>query len=213
MVKDFARGTCPIFYLSLAFLISIFLKIDLFAKEEDQKMGIVLVAVGKVDKEVIEVLKDNLSKVFNRQVFIDRGMPEPDYAFNRERNQYLSTAILNALMEQKEYTIYEKVLGIVDHDLYVPQLNFVFGEAGRKVAVISLTRLRQKFYGLSEDRGLFHKRTLTEAVHELGHTYGLGHCKNPRCVMFFSNSLMDTDRKGPEFCSKCGGRLSRRFMI
>ncbi|MBI5187681.1 MAG: archaemetzincin family Zn-dependent metalloprotease [Nitrospirae bacterium] len=114
-------------------------------------------------------------------------------------------------MEQKEYTIYEKVLGIVDHDLYVPQLNFVFGEAGRKMAVISLTRLRQEFYGLSEDRGLFHKRTLTEAVHELGHTYGLGHCRNPRCVMFFSNSLMDTDRKGPEFCLGCGGRLSRRL--
>jgi archaemetzincin len=111
-------------------------------------------------------------------------------------------------MEQKEYTAYEKILAIVDHDLYVPELNFVFGEAGQKVAVISLTRLRQEFYRLPQDQNLFYKRALTEAVHELGHTYGLGHCRNLHCVMFFSNSLMDTDRKGPEFCPECKTKLS-----
>jgi len=98
-------------------------------------------------------------------------------------------------------------LGIVNHDLYVPELNFVFGEASWKAAAISLTRLRQEFYHLPENRSLFHQRILTEAVHELGHTYGLGHCENPRCVMFFSNSLMDTDRKGPAFCARCKSKL------
>jgi len=110
-------------------------------------------------------------------------------------------------MEQKEYASYEKILGIVDHDLFIPELNFVFGEASQKAAVISLTRLRQTFYQLPEDRTLFHQRVLTEAIHELGHTYGLGHCKNSRCVMFFSNSLMDTDRKGSEFCPPCQSKL------
>jgi archaemetzincin len=133
-------------------------------------------------------------------------MPHPDYAYNKKRNQYLSTALLKTLMEQKEYMAYGKVLGVVDQDLYVPELNFVFGEAGQKAAVISLTRLRQEFYRLPQDQKLFYKRALTEAVHELGHTYGLGHCRNPQCVMFFSNSLMDTDRKGPEFCMGCKPR-------
>ncbi len=170
-------------------------------------MSIVLVPIGKLDKEVNEALKDTLSKVFNRRVSVGKAMPEPDYAFNEKRNQYLSTAILSVLMEEKEYATYEKVLGIVDHDLYVPELNFVFGGAIRKVAVISLARLRQGFYGLQEDSRLFYKRTLTEAVHELGHTCGLGHCRNPQCVMFFSNSLMDTDRKGSEFCPVCKNKL------
>jgi archaemetzincin len=119
--------------------------------------------------------------------------------------------ILNALMNEKEYTPFEKILGIVDRDLYVPELNFVFGEASQRVAVISLTRLRQEFYNLPQDQHLFHKRALTEAVHELGHTYGLGHCGNPRCVMFFSNSLIDTDRKGSEFCPKCKRNLTEAF--
>ncbi len=170
-------------------------------------MGIVLVAVGDVDPKVIQILKEELNKVFGKQVSVGKGMPEPYYAFNKKRNQYLSTMILNALMSEKEYTTFEKVLGIVDHDLYVPELNFVFGEASQKVAVISLTRLRQEFYNLPQDQSLFYKRALTEAVHELGHTYGLGHCENSKCVMFFSNSLIDTDKKGFEFCSKCKNNL------
>jgi archaemetzincin len=192
----------------LSLFLGVLLSTELFAKERIYDMSIVLVAVGEVDKKVIEMLKDDLGKVFNRQVFVVKGMPEPDYALNKKRNQYLSTAILGAIVGQKEYMDYEKILGIVDRDLYVPDLNFVFGEASHKAAVISLTRLRQEFYHLPEDRSLFHKRALTEAVHELGHTYGLGHCQNPRCVMFFSNSLMDTDRKGPEFCPRCKSNLT-----
>jgi archaemetzincin len=193
----------PVFILLLSFLFNN----DLFAKEGNREMGILLVAVGEIDKNVIDRLRIDLNKVFNKQVSIGKGMPDPDYAYNKKRNQYLSTSILNAITEQKEYAPYEKILGMVDHDLYVPELNFVFGEASRKAAVISVTRLRQTFYHLPEDQSLFHRRVLTEAVHELGHSFGLGHCQNPRCVMFFSNSLTDTDRKGSEFCQKCNNLL------
>lgn len=172
-------------------------------------MSILLVPIGEIDKKVIEKLQLDLGKIFNKQVEVGQGVPTPDYAYNEKRNQYLSTAVLKRLMEQKESAAYEKVLGVVDQDLYVPELNFVFGEAGQKVAVISLARLRQEFYRLPQDQTLFHKRALTEAVHELGHTYGLGHCRNPHCVMFFSNSLADTDRKGPEFCFECNRKRSR----
>jgi archaemetzincin len=181
----------------------------LHAEERNPKMEILLVAIGEVDPKAIEVLKNNLDKVFGKEVWIGKGMSEPDYAFNKKRNQYLSTMILNALMKEKEYAPYEKILGMVDHDLYVPDLNFVFGEASQKAAVISITRLRQEFYNLPQDQTLFYKRVLTEAVHELGHTYGLGHCGNARCVMFFSNSLMDTDRKGSEFCPTCKDKLNK----
>jgi len=178
-----------------------------YSEERTHKMSILLVPFGKIDQKVIERLQEDLSKLFNKQVELGQGMPHPDYAYNRKRNQYLSTALLKTLMEQRAYMAYGKVLGIVDLDLYVPELNFVFGEAGQKAAVISLTRLRQEFYHLPQDQTLFYKRALTEAVHELGHTYGLGHCQNPRCVMFFSNSLLDTDRKGFEFCMECRRKL------
>jgi archaemetzincin len=188
-------------------LLSLLFNYSLSAQEKGREMGIILVAVGEIDRNIMHWLKDDLNKVLKKPILIGKGMPDPDYAYNKKRNQYLSTAILKAIIEQKEYALYEKILGMVDHDLYVPGLNFVFGEASRRAAVISITRLRQTFYRLPEDQSLFHRRVLTEAVHELGHTFGLGHCENPRCVMFFSNSLTDTDRKGSEFCQKCKNLL------
>jgi archaemetzincin len=74
---------------------------------------------------------------------------------------------------------------------------------GGPAAIIALPRLRQSFYGLPEDEALYHERAVKEAVHEMGHTYGLGHCRNRRCVMAFSNSLLDTDAKSRHFCARC----------
>ncbi len=147
--------------------------------------AILLIPIGEIDIKIIQVLKNDLNKVFKKEVVIGKGMPEPHYAYHKKRKQYLSTMILNAILEQNKYAPYEKVLGVVDHDLFVPELNFVFGQASPKAAVISITRLRQSFYHLPEDENLFYQRILTEAVHELGHTFGLNHCGNPRCVMFF----------------------------
>ncbi len=91
------------------------------------------------------------------------------------------------------------VIGVTEVDLYVPGLNFVFGEAEcpGNFAIISLHRLK------NPNRGLYLKRVLIEAVHELGHTFGLPHCKNHLCVMHFSNSIVETDIKGTEFCKDC----------
>ncbi len=166
-------------------------------------MSIALIVIGRIEKELLSILQAGISKAFQRPVIFGQAIPEPVYAFDKRRNQYLSTAILRVLREQPETPRYGRVLGVVDHDLYVPELHFVFGQASGTVAVIALARLRPGFYGLPEDPRLFQQRALTEAVHELGHTYGLHHCVNPRCVMFFSNTLHDTDRKSSAFCLQC----------
>jgi archaemetzincin len=102
-----------------------------------------------------------------------------------------------------------KKVQVPDIDLYVPELNFVFGEAdvSSGITVISLTRLRPEFYGLRPDRNLLHERAIKEAIHEIGHTYGLGHCRNIKYIMHFSNSLKYTDIKGPGFCNICRSKL------
>lgn len=76
-----------------------------------------------------------------------------------------------------------------------------------KTAVLSIIRLRPDYYGLLEDEGLLHERTLKESVHELGHTYGLRHCSDKKYVMHFSNSLQDTDIKPSSFCENCKEKL------
>jgi archaemetzincin len=53
---------------------------------------------------------------------------------------------------------------------------------------------------LNTNKSLFYQRIIKEAVHELGHAFGLKHCNYPMCVMHFSNSLPDTDIKQNSFC-------------
>jgi len=175
-----------------------------------EKARIGLVALGKsIDKGLMSLLAARLSEIFGLEVEISGQLPTPRYAFEEKRGQYHSTAILARLRRALE-GVYDRILGVADVDLFVPSLNFVFGEAdiAHGVAVISLFRLRPENYGQPPDPGLFEERALKEAVHELGHTFGLMHCSHYRCVMHFSNSLSDTDRKSHSFCWRCKDSLA-----
>lgn len=152
---------------------------------------------------MLEVIASGLHEAFGADGVIGRPVPVPAAAYNPGRRQYRSTTILR-LLGRSTAGGRDRVLEVIDRDLYVPELNFVFGEADMVAgtAVISLTRLRQEYYGLGSDRKRFLLRAVKEAVHELGHTVGFGHCPDPRCIMHFSNALTDTDRKGPGFCAR-----------
>ncbi len=180
------------------------------AQGSEPEGKIALVPSGEIDRELLKSLEQGLEEVFAVEIQTASGLEDLRFAYNSDRDQYHSTLILEKLTSLKGLESCDKVLGIVDVDLYVPELNFVFGEAlgiGGRFAVISLTRLRQEFYGLKAEPELFRQRALKEAVHELGHLWGLGHCSRPECVMFFSNSLPDTDEKGWNFCPECRKRM------
>ena len=76
-------------------------------------------------------------------------------------------------------------LGVTAYDLYVPVRTFVLGEAQLcgNCAVVSAARLSDEYYGLPPNPTLLRERWLKEAAHELGHTFGLRHCSDWRCVM------------------------------
>lgn len=171
-------------------------------------MQINILSVGSIDPDILEGISDYLGKMFHCRVRVGKEIRLPEETYNPERKQYSSLKILGKVKALKIGES-ELILGVIDADIYVPELNFVFGEADSVagVALISLARLRQEFYGLRPDRWLFRERAVKEAVHELGHACGLDHCTHPGCVMFFSNSIKDTDRKGPGFCSLCKERL------
>ena len=174
-----------------------------------------ILCVGQVDAYVVSRVQENLNLTFPRTKckLISEPLPIPEEAFNSERHQYHSSIILDRVENyaNKEDSL-NRVLGIVDADIYVPELNFVFGEAKcpGKAALISLWRLRPEYYGKSPNMELFVERSTKEAVHELGHTFGLRHCSNPFCVMYFSNSIFDTDRKQSLFCGKCQIKLAKQ---
>ena len=139
---------------------------------------------------------------------VDRTLRVPRTTLNSVRKQmFFNTLVARVAVTHAESDVVR--LAITDYDLYKTSHQFVFGDAAeeQRIAIVSLHRLRNEFYGERIDANLLFQRSLKEAVHDLGHAFGLKHCFNARCAMYFSNSIFDTDNKLSHFCDVCEKRI------
>ncbi len=115
-------------------------------------------------------------------------------------NQLNAKVLLEQVAMRRKLDV---ALALTGADIYVKELNFVFGVASSllRAAVVSFARL------LDSDAQKVISRWRKEVTHELGHVFGLAHCTNPVCVMSFSNSVDDVDEKSEEFCPECTLKL------
>lgn len=173
------------------------------------KSKIVVVPMGEVDFMMVNKLASNLGPVFSRSVDILKGMKMPSEAYNVVRNQYYAQVIL-AKLERTKANSREKVLAICEEDLYLPDENYIMGYVDKLsgTAVLSLYRIRQEFYGLPEDESKVYPRLFKEAVHRLAHLFELTECRNPKCVNYYSQVMLDIDNKSDKFCDICKRNLT-----
>ena len=152
---------------------------------------------------LLEHLAASLARIFRTPCRIRPESFDVGFSLDEGRLQYYSTAILQRL--ERVADPHARVLGVTGGDLYVPVLTFVFGEAqlDGNCAVVSTARLHEAFYGMPAREDLLRERLVKEAAHELGHTFGLRHCVDWRCVMASSHAVERLDIKGAEFCESC----------
>ncbi len=174
---------------------------------------IYIVSLGPIDEEIVTAAEQAVWRVFGtetRRLVLGDGV---GYAFDAAREQYNSVLILRDVHRNAPGDAM-KVLALTDRDLFIPMLSFVFGQAqlGGTVAIVSVARLRQEFYGLPANPALTLARTVKETIHEVGHTFGLIHCHDPSCPMSLANSVVHADRKGEHLCAACTATLSTSLM-
>jgi archaemetzincin len=158
-------------------------------------------------REAVEAIRERLATEFAVAVK-EFALPAIDFAFDRARSQYASIAVLEMLAKTCPADAW-KLMAVTGRDLFVPVLTFVFGQAqlGGRIALVSLARLEQEFYGLVSNRDVFLDRARKEALHEAGHTLGLVHCADRSCAMTLSTNIRQIDFKHAAFCAACGARI------
>jgi archaemetzincin len=174
-----------------------------------------IIPVGEIDGKLLENVSIELRELFNIRCKVLPKIDLPEEAYNIWRKQYDAEKIIDILSRKIEAKFIDKnipTLGITEVDIYYNGLNFVFGleDVISGCSIISIARLKQEFYGLAPSFSLLVDRTVKEIIHALGHQFGLDHCMDPFCVMSFSPSVNDVDRKGKDFCKNCKVKLTTK---
>jgi archaemetzincin len=156
---------------------------------------------GAAEAGLLDMVRRRVETEYELPVRLHDSPERPDGAWDARRGQHSSSRILVWLQERRPPGA-ARVLGLTDADLFIPILTFVFGEAqlAGRTAVVSTARLARSPLRLQK-----------EAIHELGHTFGLLHCRTARCAMGRSASLRDVDAKGSALCPDCHARYRESF--
>ena len=151
-----------------------------------------------------ESILHSLQQIFGVSVVLSNKQIDLQKAFDNGRNQYNSTALLSQLLRLGIGNT-DKIIALVGVDLFIPILTYVFGEAqlSGPAAIVSCHRLANRFYGMEDDVILHRERLEKEIVHEIGHTFGLKHCRQFECVMRSSTYVEEIDLKHSHFCVEC----------
>ena len=171
-------------------------------RKDRQRIGVI--PIGDIPDIAPKVIAAHISGYLDLQTTLLESMKNPSYALDRQRLQYDVGPILQHL-ESRLFKSVDKVIGILDVDLFVPVFTHVFGEArqGGRVALISIFRLRENSMDTISNSAIALERAAKVALHELCHLYDLTHCESSQCLMYFSGSLSDLDQSSFNLCRYC----------
>jgi archaemetzincin len=138
-----------------------------------------VVAIGEVPAVAPRDISSRIQSHLNLPSVVLPSVQHPLYAYDERRQQYNAAAILSAL-ESMPYHDCDKVIGVLNVDLFIPVFTYVLGEAqeGGKFALASMYRLRSGSKKSSQSMVQVLDRLTKVALHEIGHLFEVAHCMN-----------------------------------
>ena len=176
--------------------------------------NITLISFGYFEKKILEMIIEDVEREFLLPVSIGEGHLDISEFYDPSRRQYDGNKLIKEI--DSIYGIDDqKTLGLFNVDLFIPILTYIFGQAflGGRTGIASIYRLGNESYGIQSDPHVLVERFRKEVIHELGHTFGLIHCRNINCVMRSSTYVEDIDQKDSKLCNSCRTELASLYEI
>lgn len=189
-------------------------------RPDDSKKTIYILLIGDFEPKQLEVLDKTIQYMescFSLPVKKLASFPMSRIAdeAKRECPQY-GQPQLNATHVIKEILLPNRpedavaLIGFTATDLFPSEnINYVFGLASltNRIGVWSIYRNGNP--GVNDN--MFKqclRRTISTAVHETGHIFGIHHCIAFECVMSQRENMIQKDLRGLHFCPSCQQKLN-----
>jgi archaemetzincin len=175
----------------------------LFSCNSNKSKVIVIQPLGNFPKAESERMFEEIKKV-NQEVVLKNNIEFPKNSYVKTRNRYRADSIIKFLSSKASKDTV--IIGLTEKDISTTKgkiqdwgvmgLGYMPGNA----CVASNFRLSKK-----NKKEQFYK----VALHELGHTQGLPHCKDKTCIMRDAEGGNPLDQE-KAFCPSCKKHLQER---
>ena len=156
----------------------------------------------------VQYLEVCLRKYFPNVRVMPNNINIPSQYFNKERNRYLASGLLDELAKHRNN---DAVIGVPDYIIFKPnKKSDTFGIMGMSYTNTfkSIVSTKIPLNGKEQSKDNICKL----ALHELGHGFGLKHCPNETCYMVDAEGTMKIEN-AIGFCESCKHVLNSKGWI